>query len=97
MQHSGMHIRGHDLRVSVELSPRKKIMLSNMFRAESFLKKKGVSSENYALCPKSCKIFNKMTNEDLGQTPRGSNVWTWHDVICASGGLMLSGWEEFST
>ena len=66
-----MHIRGYDLRVSVVLSPRKKVMLSIMFRAESFLKKEGVTSENYALCPKSCKIFNKMTNEDFGQTPSG--------------------------
>ena len=75
VQQNGMRIRGHDLRVSVELSPRKKVMLSNMFRAESFLKQRGVSAEIYSLYPKSCKILNKVTNEDLGETPSGSHVW----------------------
>ena len=72
-------------------------MLSNMFRAEFFLKQKGVTSEIYALCLKMCKFLNSISNEDLGETPRGSNVWTWQDVNCASAGLTLSGWEEFSS
>ena len=67
-------------------------MLSNKFRAESFLKKKGVSAEHCTLCNRSS---NKTTNEDLGETPRGSSVWTWHSENCAAGGLTLSGWEEF--
>ena len=33
-EHHGMLVRGHAVRVSVELSLRKKVMLSNMFRAE---------------------------------------------------------------
>ena len=47
-----LQVRGEPLRVSVELSPRKKITLGNMFRAESFLKKQGVDSDAYTLCPK---------------------------------------------
>ena len=66
-------------------------MMRNMYRAESFLKMKGVDLENYSLCSNGCKILNKLTNEDLGETPKGSNVWAWHDENCASGGLVLSG------
>ena len=81
IEHHGLLVRGHPLLVSVELSPRKKTTLSNMFPAQSFLRKKGVSAENYTLCPGSCKILNTSTNEDLGETPKGSNVWTWHHEI----------------
>ena len=97
VQHTGLQVRGHELRVSVETSPRKEVMMRNMYRAESFLKKKGVNPENYTLCSKGCKILNKLTNEDLGETSKGSDVWSWHDENCASGGLVLSGWEEFSS
>ena len=79
------------------MSPRKKVMMRNMYRAESFVKKKDVNPENYTLCTKGCKILNKLTNEDLGETPSGSNMWAWHEENCASGGLALSGWEEFSS
>ena len=84
--------------MSVELIHRKTVMLSNMFRAESFLKKKKkVTSEIYALSLKSCKILNRISNEDLGETPRGSDEWLWQDVNCACAGLTWSGWEEFSS
>ena len=51
-QHHGKQIRGHALRESVELSPRKKVMLSNMFRAESFSKTKGGSCRALHTVPK---------------------------------------------
>ena len=92
VQHSGLQVRGHELRVSVALPPPKKVMLSNMFRAESFLKKKGVNTEYYTSCPKGCKILNKLTDEDLGETPRVSNMWAWHDDNCASGGFGIVDW-----
>ena len=38
-------VRGHELKVSIELSPRKKITMTNMFRADTFLKKSGVVSQ----------------------------------------------------
>ena len=70
-----INVRGHSLELSIELSPRRKTTLSNMFRAESFLKKSGVNPESFLLCPKSCKILSTVTNEDLGETPKGSNAW----------------------
>ena len=81
IEHRGLMVRGQLLRVSVELSPRKKSTLSNIFRAES-LKKKGVSAEKYTLCPRSCKILNKSTNEDFGEMPKGSK--------CLEPGIMKS-------
>ena len=36
-----------------------------------------------------------MTKEDLGETPKGSNVWVWHAQKCAECGLSLTGWESF--
>ena len=70
-----INVRGHALKVSIELSPRRKTTLTNMFRAETFLKKSGVNLESFLLCPKSCKILSTVTNEDLGETPKGSNAW----------------------
>ena len=81
IEHRGLMVKGQLLRVSVELSPRKKSTLSNIFRAES-LKKKGVSAEKYTLCPRSCKILDKSTNEDFGETPKGSK--------CLEPGIMKS-------
>ena len=76
-----INVRGHSLKVSIELPPRRKITLSNMFRAESFLKKSGVNSESL----------------DLGETPKGSNVWVWHREKCSGCGVPLSGWEDFKS
>ena len=88
-------VRGHELKVSIELSPRKKITSSNMHRAAAFLKKSGVSPESYLLCHKSSRILSTMTKEDLGETPKGSNVWVWHSQKCSECGLSLTGWESF--
>ena len=66
-----------------------------MFRAESFLKKSGVNPESFLLCPKSCKILSTVTNEDLGETPTGSDAWVWHHEKCSGCGVPLSGWEDF--
>ena len=90
-----INVRGHSLKVSIELSPRRKITLSNMFRAETFLKKSGVNQESSLLCPKSCRILSTVTNEDLGETPRGSYAWVWHLEKCSGCGVPLSGWEDF--
>ena len=53
MQHTGLQVREHELRVSVDLSHRKKVMMRNMYRVESFLKMKGVAekSANLVWCP----------------------------------------------
>ena len=59
-QHDGLQVRGHEVPVSVEMSPHKKVMMRNMYRGESFLRKKGVNSENYTLCTKGCKIFEQV-------------------------------------
>ena len=88
-------VRGHFLKVSIELSPRRKITLTNMFRAETFLKKSGVNPESYLLCPKSCRILSTVINEDLGETPKGSNAWVWHLEKCSGCGVPLSRWEDF--
>ena len=90
-----INVRGHALKVSIELSPRRKTTLTNMFRAETFLKKSGVNLESFLLCPKSCKILSTVTNEDLGETPKGSNAWSWHLEKCFGCGVSLSGWEDF--
>ena len=88
-------VRGHELKVSIELSPRRKITLTNMFRADAFLKKSGVNPESSLVCHKSRRILSTMTKEDLGETPKGSNVWMWHSQKCSECGLSLSGWESF--
>ena len=90
-----INVRGHSLKVSIELSPRRKTILTNMFRADTFLKKSGVDPESYLLCPKSCRILSTVTNEDLGETPKGSNVWVWHPEKCSGCGVSFSGWEDF--
>ena len=61
-----LEVRGETLQVSIGLSPRRKVTPSNMFQAESFLKKTGVNPEAHMLCPRSSKI---LTNEDLGEPP----------------------------
>ena len=66
-----MNVRGHSLKVSIELSPRRKTTLTNTFRAETFLNKSGVNPESYLLCPKSCRILSTVTNEDLGGNSKG--------------------------
>ena len=88
-------VRGHVFKVSIELSPRRRTTLTNMFRADTFLKKTGVNPESYLLCPKSCRILSTVTNKDLGETPKGSNVWVWHPEKCSECGVPLSGWEDF--
>ena len=88
-------VRGHELKVSIELSPRRRTTLTNMFRADTFLKEIGVNPKSYLLCPKSCRILSTVTNEDLGETPKGSNVWVWHPEKCSECGVPLSGWEDF--
>ena len=50
-------VRGHELKVSIEQSPRKKITSSNMHRAAAFLKKSGVSPESYLLCQTGWESF----------------------------------------
>ena len=92
-----INVRGHSLKVSIELSPRRKITLSNMFRAESFLKKSGVNSESFLFGPENCKKLSTVTNEDLGETPMGSNVLVWHREKRSGCGVPLSGWEEFKS
>ena len=89
-----IEVRGQSLKVSIELSPRKRATLRNMFRAETFLKKSGGNSESYILCHKSSKILSN-TNEELGETPSGSNAWVWNLKNCASCNVSLTGWEEF--
>ena len=88
-------VRGHDLKVSIEKSQRQRTTLSNMHRAAAFLRKSGVSLESYLLCHKSSKILSATTKEDLGETPKGTNVWMWHAQKCAECGLSLTGWESF--
>ena len=88
-------VRGHELKVSIELSRRRRTTLTNMFRADTFLKKNGVNLESYLLCPKSCRILSTVRNEDLGETPKGSNVCVWHSEKCSECGLSFSGWENF--
>ena len=88
-------VRGHDLKVSIEKSQRQRTTLSNMHRAAAFLRKSGVSPESYLLCHKSSKILSATTKEDLGETPKGTNVWMWHAQKCAECGLSLTGWESF--
>ena len=90
-----IEVRGHELKASIELCPHKKPTLRNMFRAESFLKKMGVRSESYILCHKSSKILSQ-TNEELGGTPKGSSAWVWNRGNCATCGILLAGWEEFT-
>ena len=82
-------------RSRLELSPHRKTTLTNMFRAETFLKKSGVNPEFFLLCPKSCKVLARWSNEDLGETPKGSNAWVWHLEKCSGCGVSLSGWEDF--
>ena len=94
IQTNMIEVRGHQLKVSIELAPRKKATLRNMFRAESFLKKSGVNSASYVLCFNSSKILSN-TNEELGGTPKGSNDCVWNRENCASCGTLLVGWEEF--
>ena len=84
-------VRGHELKVSIEKSQRQKTTLSNMHIAASFLKKSGVSPESDLLCHKSSRILSTMTKEDLGETPKGSNVWVWHAQKCLVCGLSLIG------
>ena len=95
IESNAIDVRGHELKVSIELSPHKKSTLRNMFRAESFLKKIGVNSESYILCHMSSKILSQ-TNEELGGTPKGSNAWVWNREICVTCGILLAGWEEFT-
>ena len=90
-----INVRGHSLKVSIELSPHRKTTLTNMFRAETFLKKSGVNPESCLLCPKSCRILSTVTNEDLGETPKGFNAWSWHLDKCSGCEVSLSGWEDF--
>ena len=80
IESNAIEVRGHELKVSIELSPHKKSTLRNMFRAESFLKKIGTHSESHTLCHKSSKILSQ-TNEELGGTPKGSSAWAlgWQD------------------
>ena len=44
---------------------------------------------------KSCKVLARWSNEDLGETPKGSNAWVWHLEKCSGCGVSLSGWEDF--
>ena len=92
---NAIEARGHQLKVSNELSPHKRSTLRNMFRAESSLKKIGANSESYILCHKSSKILS-YTDEELGGTPKGSNAWVWNRENCATCGVLLAGWEEFT-
>ena len=89
-------IEHHRLLVRVELSPRRKIALSNMFKAEAFFKNMGANAEPHMLCLRSSKILSKSSNEDLGETSKGSNAWTWHREHCSNCGLTLTGWEDFA-
>ena len=89
-----IEVRGQPLKASIELSPRRKVTLRSMFRAESFLKKSGVNAESFLLCPKSSNILSH-ANEELGETPKGSDAWVWNRGNCASCGVSLTGWEEF--
>ena len=52
IEHCRLEVRGESLKVPVGLSPRRKITWSNMFKAQSFLKKNGVNAEAYTLCPR---------------------------------------------
>ena len=88
-------VRGENLKVSIEKSQRQKTTLSNMHRAAAFLKKSGVCSESYLLWHKIAKILSTMTKEDLGETPKGSNIWVWHAQKCVECGLSLNGWGSF--
>ena len=88
-------VRDPDLKVSIEKSQRQRTTRSNMHRAAAFLRKSGVSSDSYILCHKSSRILSAMTKEDLGETPKGTNVWMWHAQKCAECGLSLTGWESF--
>ena len=80
--------RGEPLKVAVELSPRRKITLSNMLKAESFLKKMGANAETYMLCSRSSNILSKSTKQDLGECPKR--------VKRVDVGLTFTGWEEFA-
>ena len=91
-----LEVRGEALKVSIELSPRRKVSLSNMFKAGSFLKKSGVNPEARMLCPKNSKILKKATNEDLDETLKGSNRWIWQRENCFFCGLSLLVWGEFA-
>ena len=55
------------------------------------------NAEAYMLCPRNSRYLGKSTNEDVAKTPEGSNAWMWHNEICSSCGLSLTGWDEFAT
>ena len=62
-------VRGHPLKVSIELSPRRKITLSNMFKAESFLKKSGVLSVVSQKLQKSEHKYERRLGRDSIRAP----------------------------
>ena len=73
-----LQVRCETLKVSVEHSPRRKAALSNMLKAESFLKKTCANAEAYVLCTRNSEILSRTTSEDLGEPPEGCNAWIWH-------------------
>ena len=66
-----INVRGHSLKVSIELSPRRKTTLSNMFRAESFLKKSGVNPESFFCCvPRAARFWARWRTKTWVKLPR---------------------------
>ena len=87
---SDFKIKGSSATVGVETSPRRKIMLRNLFKAEAFLKAQSIRTE---ICGRSCKLLSEAMVE-LGETKRSQEVWSWNAAACAAAGASIAGWQE---
>ena len=76
-------IKGVAPRVAVELSPRKRVLVKNMFRALDALKAANIQEDKYDVCHRACQLFALPSYGMLGSTPAGGSQWEWDEKVCA--------------
>jgi len=69
-------------RCSVELSPRKRTLVRNMFRGIDRLKAAKVQEAQFDICHRSCQILAIPSYRLVGHTPPGSACWAWDPQGC---------------
>ena len=80
-------IKGQQPRFQVEMSPKRKHLCQNLFRAVDALKHLGFQEEKYEICGRGLKPYALPGYEPLGATPPTTSQWEWNAAGLAKLGL----------
>ena len=82
-------IKGYNVRAGCEMTPARKPLFSNVYRATEALQRLGVHKSKYDMCSMALTVYSVPTVLLLGETCPATFAWKWQ-----ADALLLMGIQE---